>query len=56
MLVEVAIGEVVDKITILQIKMERIKDPTRLEDVLIELNILEKALKDNGVSVDDEFF
>ena len=56
MLVEVAIGEVVDKITILQIKMERIKDPTRLGDVLIELNILEKALKDNGVSVDDEFF
>lgn len=56
MLVEVAIGEVVDKITILQIKIERIKDPSRLEDVLTELNILQNALKRNGITVDDEFF
>ena len=56
MLVEVAIGEVVDKITILQIKLERIKDPSRLEDVLTELNILQNALKRNGITVDDEFF
>ena len=56
MLVEVAIGEVVDKITILQIKLERITDPSRLEDVLTELNILQNALKSNGINVDDEFF
>jgi len=56
MLVEVAIGEVVDKITILQIKIERIKDPNRLDHVIMELSILEKALKNNGIHVDDIFY
>jgi len=56
MLVEVAIGEVVDKITILQIKYERIDDPVRLEDVLTELNILTRSLSDNNLDVDEDFF
>lgn len=36
-------GELVDKITVLQIKKERIKHPERLANVLRELSALEKA-------------
>jgi hypothetical protein len=56
MLVEVAIGEVVDKITILQIKKERISDPKRLDHIERELDILTEALKVEGIHVDKKFF
>lgn len=56
MLVEVAIGEVVDKLTILKIKMERISDPSRLDHIEREFNILTDALKDEGVYVEQKFF
>jgi tetratricopeptide (TPR) repeat protein len=39
--VEVAPGELIDKITILQIKSERISDPAKLVNVRHELNVLE---------------
>ncbi len=41
--VEIAPGEVIDKITILEIKSERIEDPAKLENVRIELQTLEQA-------------
>ena len=44
MKVEVAIGEVFDKITILDIKLERISDEDRLSFVQKEKDTLEKAL------------
>lgn len=37
---EVQIGELIDKITILQIKKERIKDPAKLKNIETELNTL----------------
>lgn len=37
---EVALGELVDKITILQIKSERITDPNKLINIMNELNAL----------------
>ena len=37
---EVQIGELIDKITILQIKMERIKDPAKLINIKAELDTL----------------
>ena len=37
---EVQIGELIDKITILQIKMERIKDPAKLKNIKAELTTL----------------
>lgn len=40
LLTPTSIGEVLDKISILQIKSERIKDKKKLENVLRELNIL----------------
>jgi hypothetical protein len=45
-LVEVAPGELIDKITILQIKTERIQDPDKLLNVRRELAVLERARGD----------
>jgi hypothetical protein len=42
-LVEVAPGELIDKITILQIKSERIADADKLKNVRVELQVLEAA-------------
>ena len=42
-LVEIAPGELIDKITILEIKAERITDEEKLNNVGVELRVLEKA-------------
>ena len=42
-LVEVAPGELIDKITILQIKCERMADAAKLRNVRVELEVLEAA-------------
>ena len=52
MKVEVAIGEIFDKITILDIKLERIFDESRLSYVQGEKDVLEEALKLEGVEID----
>lgn len=41
--VEIAPGELIDKITILEIKTERILDAAKLENVRVELSTLETA-------------
>jgi uncharacterized protein YukE len=41
--VEVSVGELLDKITILEIKSERITDPGKLDNVNRELNILRQT-------------
>jgi predicted RNA-binding protein with EMAP domain len=43
MLVDVSNGELIDKITILEIKSERIKNEAQLKNVENELNILRKC-------------
>lgn len=43
LLVEVAAGELIDKITILQIKSERIANADKLRNIRAELETLEKA-------------
>mgnify|MGYP001138576670 FL=1 len=54
-LVEISAGELFDKITILKIKTEKIKDKSKLENVHKELDILQKeALKFNDMS--DQLF
>src|SRR5687767_10465890 len=47
-LVEVAPGELIDKIAILTIKAERITDPAKLKNVKIELDTL-VAARDKGI-------
>jgi len=54
MKIEVSIGEVVDKITILQIKEKHIDDEKKLQYVREELEILSSALEDEKANVPDE--
>ncbi len=51
MKIEVSIGEVIDKITILQIKEERIKDSIKLSHIKHELNILQQTLDESSIDV-----
>ena len=52
-IVEVSIGELLDKISILEIKQEKIRDPEKLKFILNEHSILKKQL-DINVNSDDE--
>ena len=52
-LVEVSIGELLDKISILDIKKEKIKDHTKLEHILREYKILKEEY-DNKVKNNDK--
>ena len=46
-IVEVSIGELLDKITILEIKLEKIKDPEKLKFINNEHSILKNQLEKN---------
>jgi hypothetical protein len=52
-IVEVSIGELLDKISILEIKQEKIKDPEKLKFILNEHLILKNQL-DNNLKSDDK--
>ena len=52
-LVEVSVGELLDKISILEIKKEKIKDPENLKFINDEHNILKGQL-DQSVKSDDK--
>ena len=52
-LVEVSVGELLDKISVLEIKKEKIKDPEKLKFINDEYNILNEQLK-NNVKLDDK--
>ena len=57
-IVEVSIGELLDKISILEIKQEKIKDPEKLKFISSEHSLLKEQL-DKNVKSDDkinEFF
>jgi len=41
--VEISPGELIDKITILEIKLERMGDPEKLKNVAVELEVLSQA-------------
>jgi len=52
-IVEVSVGELLDKISILEIKQEKIKDPKKLKFINDEHSILKDQL-DNNVKSDDK--
>ncbi len=54
--VEVSLGELVDKVTILSIKLERITDPGKLKNIQKEYDILSHAMNKAGISKDSEAF
>ena len=51
-IVEISIGELLDKISILEIKQDKIKDPEKLKFISNEHSILKKQLDDNVKSDD----
>ncbi len=52
-LVEVSVGELLDKISILEIKKEKIKDPESLKFIEEEYNVLKDEL-DKNIKSDDK--
>ncbi len=46
-----SLGELIDKITILRIKAEQIREPEKLANVRRELNLLERSAREAGASV-----
>ncbi|HEY1874161.1 MAG TPA: DUF6165 family protein [Steroidobacteraceae bacterium] len=53
LLVPLSPGELLDKITILRIKVARIQDAAKLANVKRELSLLEQTWKDSGASAQD---
>lgn len=51
--IEVSVGEFLDKLTILQIKSERIKDANKLKSIHKELSILKNTWQKNAFNSND---
>lgn len=56
MKIEVSIGEVVDKVTILSIKIEKFKDAAKKANVQKEFDILSVEMEKSGIMLDSEEF
>lgn len=52
--VEVSVGELIDKITILQIKQDNITDANKLKHIQVELDILTNTVKEEGIEIPQE--
>ena len=52
-IVEVSVGELLDKISILEIKQEKIKDPEKLKFITDEHSVLKDQLEKNVKSSDE---
>ncbi len=50
-LIPISPGELLDKISILRIKAERISDTIKVANVRIELNLLEQTWKNSGAAI-----
>ncbi|PID29640.1 MAG: hypothetical protein CR982_02325 [Candidatus Cloacimonadota bacterium] len=54
MKIEVSIGEVVDKVTILEIKTEKFQDKEKLANVKKEYELLKKEIEKVGITTDSD--
>jgi hypothetical protein len=54
MKIEVSIGEVVDKVTILEIKKEKITNVEKLQNIIKEYNLLRSEIEKIGINVTSE--
>ena len=52
--IEVSVGELVDKVTILEIKEDRIEDETKLDHIRSELGILKATIEQENIAVPEE--
>lgn len=56
MKIEISIGELVDKVSILSIKSEKIKFEEKLKNIRKEFDLLNKSMEEIGISIDSEDF
>ena len=56
MKIDVSVGEVFDKISILEIKSEKITDPVKLGYISEELKALNQVLKEEGSQIPKEMY
>ena len=54
MKVEVSLGELVDKVTILAIKLEKITDPQKLSNIRKEHDLLYRQMRAAGIAEDSD--
>ncbi|MDZ7758974.1 MAG: DUF6165 family protein [Desulfovermiculus sp.] len=52
MLVDISIGELVDKVSILKIKSCKIQDPKKLKNIHHELKLLSRKMESTGITVE----
>ena len=50
----ISVGELFDKISILEIKLERLEDEAKLANVRHELQLLQRIVSDSGIVLTDE--
>jgi len=56
MKIEVSNGEIIDKITILEIKLEKVKNTEKLKNIKTEYDLLTKHITELGVGQDHDLF
>ena len=56
MKIEVSNGEIIDKITILEIKLEKVKNAEKLKNIQTEYDLLIKHLPELGVDQEHDLF
>lgn len=56
MKIDISIGEVVDKITILSIKLNKIENDKKLKNIRKEYDLLFNSLENSGIGVDSASF
>lgn len=56
MKIEISIGELVDKVSILSIKLKKIKNPEKLKNIRKEFELLKVPMEECGIKVDSTEF
>ncbi len=56
MKIEISMGELVDKVSILTIKLEKIKNPDKLKNIKKEYNLLYESMHKIGITKESEDF
>lgn len=56
MKIEISIGELVDKVTILSIKLKMIDDPEKLKNISKEYHLLKNKMESVGITSESEEF
>ena len=56
MKIEISIGELVDKVSILSIKLKKVKNTEKLKNIQKEYEILLQSMKDSGIDTNSDEF